>query len=260
MNIEFEIINKKIRQKTNFKQKNDINCLFKFITSDWDSLEKYVIFWNNKGKSIIQSIGKNNESLCKVPDLILNEEYFSIQIYSDDNISTNKIKVDSFIEAEDCFHKIDIIEEQSKEKNCNKCHEGIDENYIIDNVKYKHNKIFFYSDNKLIETIDIFDSELLNKIKSNLSLEVVVDDVLSENSNNPIANKAVYNALLEFLKISDLSTIALTGDYNDLKNIPTEFNPTHHNHVVVDVVDYEENINIDLNALLDALGDEIAKE
>ena len=65
---------------------------------------------------------------------------------------------------------------------------------------------------------------------------------------------------LEFLKASDLPRIALTGDYNDLINIPEEFNPSHHNHLVVDVVDYEENINVDLNALLDFLGDEIAKE
>ena len=259
MNLRFEIINQKIRQKTNFEKQNEINCLFKFITSEWGSLEKYIIFWNEKNKSIIQSLGKEMECSCQVPEKILEGDYFSIQIYSENNLSTNKIKIDSFIESEECPKKIDIIQEPPKEK-C-RCHEGVDtENYIIDNVKYKNNKILFYSDNKLIKSIDILDVQLLEKIKNNLSLEVVVDTVLSETSENPVMNKTIYNALLEFLKASDLATIALTGDYNDLKNIPTEFNPTYHNHHVVDVVDYEENINVDLNALLDVLGDEIAKE
>ena len=258
MNLRFEIINQKIRQKTNFEKQNEINCLFKFVTSEWSSLEKYIIFWNDKNKSIIQSLGKEMECSCLVPDKILNGDYFSIQIYAENNLSTNKIKIDSFIESEECPKQVDIIQEPPKQK-CG-CHEIVDTNYIIDNVKYKNNKILFYSENKLVKSIDIIDVQLLEKIKNNLSLEVVVDTILSETSNNPVANKTIYNALLEFLKASDLATIALTGDYNDLKNIPTEFKPTHHNHLVVDVIDYEENIDIDLNSLLDLLGDEIAKE
>ena len=118
----------------------------------------------------------------------------------------------------------------------------------------------FDFENRLIDTIDILDEKLLKKIQNGTSLEVIVDTVLSKTSNHAIANKTVYNALLDFLKASDLSKIALTGDYNDLKNIPNEFNPTHHNHIMVDVVDYEENIDFDLGKLLDNLYDEITKE
>ena len=257
MDLKFEIINNIIKQKTNFQQSDNITCLFKFITSDWKSLEKYVIFWDEQEKSFIQSIGKKEKSSCKIPKEILNKDYFYIQIYANDNFYTNKIKIDSFIEPEHCPHQ---IEKKEKQKNKNKCHEGIDTSLIIDDIDYLDNKIIFYSDKKIVRTIDIVDSNLLNKIKKGTSIEYIVDTILSEDSLKPIANKAVYDALLDCLKESDLSTIAFTGNYNDLKNIPKEFKPKEHNHVVVDVVDYEENINIDLNSLLDLLGDEIAKE
>lgn len=257
MDLKFEIINNIIKQKTNFQQSDNITCLFKFITSDWKSLEKYVIFWDEQEKSFIQSIGKKEKSSCKIPKEILNKDYFYIQIYANDNFYTNKIKIDSFIEPEHCPHQ---IKKKEKQKKKNKCHEGIDTSLIIDDIDYLDNKIIFYSDKKIVRTIDIVDSNLLNKIKKGTSIEYIVDTILSEDSLKPIANKAVYDALLDCLKESDLSTIAFTGNYNDLKNIPKEFKPKKHNHVVVDVVDYEENINIDLNSLLDLLGDEIAKE
>ena len=48
--------------------------------------------------------------------------------------------------------------------------------------------------------------------------------------------------------------------YNDLKNIPSKFPPTIHTHNTVDINDYEESVDMDLNALLDFLSDEIRKE
>lgn len=243
-------------QKTNFKRADDIICMFRFMSSDWDSIEKYVIFSTKKGKNVICSIGKSNKGFCRFPKELLNENKFFIQIYANNNLFTDKTKIDSFIESDYCSHT-EVIEkkEEKIKKECG-CHEEVNTDYIINNIEYKDNKILFYSDDKLIQSINIIDQKLLDRVREDYD----VDMTLSSTSKNPIANKTVYNALLDFLKESDLSTIALTGDYNDLLNIPTEFNPKHHNHVVVDVVDYEENINIDLNALLDALGDEIAKE
>lgn len=263
MNLKFEIINKKIKQKTNFEKSDNIICTFRFVTSEWNSLEKYIVIWNEKKKSLISSLGKENKTNYTIPNGFIKGDCFYIQIYTDNNLFTDKIKVDSFIESEQCPHYEQQCpsenNEQQIEEEC-RCHEGIDTNYIIDNVKYKDNKILFYSENKLIKSIDILDTKLLEKIQNGLSFEYVVDLVLSEESENAIANKTVYNALLDFLKESDLARIAITGDYNDLKNIPTEFNPSYHNHLVVDVIDYEENIDYDLGKLLDGLYDEITKE
>lgn len=259
--IEFNIDNKKIIVKTPFDNdiQNDIDCVFNFISEEWHCLEKYVIFWNEKNKSTILSLGKKDQGFCHLPKIIAGN-YFYIQVYVSDKIITNKLKINISVEEHEKEHcEIPIVKEQ---QNCWTEREALlaEKNRIINRIEYENNNILIYSENKLIKTINLLDQKFLNKIQNGLSLENIVDTVLSDESNNAIANKTVYNALLDFLKKSDLSKIALTGDYNDLKNIPSEFNPTHHNHVVVDVVDYEENINFDLGRLLDGLYDEITKE
>ena len=130
----------------------------------------------------------------------------------------------------------------------------------IDRIDYKDNVFSIYSSNKLIKQVDLFDKVLIKKLIDEQLIEVNVDNELSLTSENPVQNKTITHELNKKQNSSSLPRVAITGDYNDLKNIPNEFNPTHHNHVVVDVVDYEENIDFDLGKLLDILNDEIRKE
>lgn len=261
MKIKFEIDNNdiKIKKPLDNDVYNNIDCYFNFVSEEWFCVEKYVIFWDNKNKSIILSLGDKKHGFCKLPDSIIGD-YFYLQVYASNKILTSKLKVNINIDSNQVNYEDTQIKE--KEANCWEQRNDLlkEKNRIINKIEYENNNILIYSQNRLIKTINLVDHELLQKINDGISLENIVDTVLSEDSENAIANKTVYNALLDFLKESDLSRIALTGDYNDLKNIPTEFNPIHHNHVVVDVIDYEENIDFDLGKLLDSLYDEITKE
>lgn len=50
---------------------------------------------------------------------------------------------------------------------------------------------------------------------------IEVDDELSSESENPVQNKVITDALSEKVDTDDLSTVATTGSYNDLINKPT---------------------------------------
>lgn len=256
MNINF-IIDENKKIYTAFDEENNTDnylCSFIFTSEDWVCQEKYVIFWNKKGKSVIISLGDKQEVTCPLPNII-KDKIFYIQIYASDELSTikKKIKLNREIWRNDNECNDDIC--WSERKNLLR-----EKQQVINKVEYKENKILIYSKNKLIDVIDVLDDSLMQKILDGVAPKFIVDKVLSKDSTHPLANKTIYKALLKVPKTSELPAVALSGDYNDLKNIPTEFNPKHHNHVVVDVIDYEENIDTDLNTLLGILADEISKE
>lgn len=49
---------------------------------------------------------------------------------------------------------------------------------------------------------------------------VTVDSALSSTSENPVQNKAIYDALQGKANSSDLAAVATSGNYNDLSNKP----------------------------------------
>lgn len=253
--INFEINNKKIERKNiEDDYENKSHICFYFKDKRWKRLEKYVIFWNKNNKSVIKYLGKGCKLQCKIPDEL--EEVFSMQIYANDNFVTEKITIGRTLDKKKRTRKVkkkfdpsDIfydIYNQLEQK--------------IDRIDYKDNVFSIYSSNKLIKQVDLFDKALIKKLIDEQLIEFNIDDELSLTSENPVQNKIITQELNKKQNIDSLPKVAKTGDYNDLKNIPDEFNPTHHNHIVVDVVDYEENINFDLGRLLDGLYDEITKE
>lgn len=253
----FEVKNNSIERK--IIQGNQLECAdpkicyFKFTTKEWGRKEKYVIFWTEKNKSIIKSLGSKCKAKINTPKDI-NSEKFTIQVYINEDIKTNK-------------YSIGIpFKDEKQEKQCIKpktmgliyeVYKQLDKK--IDNILYIDNVLHIYSEDKLIKSIDLVNNELIEKILKG-KIDLSIDDELSLESKNAVENKVITEELNKKQNISELANVAQTGDYNDLKNIPSEFNPTHHNHIVVDVVDYEENINFDLGRLLDGLYDEITKE
>lgn len=73
---------------------------------------------------------------------------------------------------------------------------------------------------------------------------VIVDSTLSGSSTNAIQNKAVHTALAGKANTADLATVATSGSYNDLENIPTQFTPAAHNQASSTITDTNTYANI----------------
>lgn len=231
MKLEFNINNKIIeRVDTNILTNNDIIiCNFSF-SEEWKHKEKYVIFWSSKNKSKIMSLGKGQKSECSIPKSISKESLLAIQIYVNDNLKTQKLN----IALTPTNYTI-----QEKENKCNKKKKHIDD--------YNTKRIF---------------DDILTRLDSKVSAIAYEDGYLKCYAGKKLICSEpifpdIHNNIEEIVKEIN-EEIGVTRDYNDLINIPNEFNPSPHTHHIIDVVDYDEER--DLNILLDVLGDEISKE
>lgn len=66
-------------------------------------------------------------------------------------------------------------------------------------------------------------NDFTNEEKTKLAglFNTIVDGALSTTSENPVQNKVVQNALNLKANYSDLATVAMSGSYRDLTNLPT---------------------------------------
>lgn len=244
MNFEFEIQNKVLRQKrSHHHHKGDIVSSFVFKSKEWNHLDKYVIFWNKKGKNTIRYITDGKYGECEIPKMCLDDLYFYIQIYANEEFYTQKLKV---------FNKTPCSEKNIHYQNgdaefINKLLNKLDDK--IDNIEYENNSLKIYSNNKLINTIELVDSQLIYKILSGQAPGYIVDTVLSPDSDNPLANKTIYNLINKKVEYAQLSHVAFSGEYSDLSGIPNEFTPEQHTHNVAEIIDFDINIDNVLDQL-----------
>lgn len=236
----FEITNNKIIQK-NIKENqmdciNTKTCCFHFTTKEWLNKEKYIIFWGKNNKTIIHSIGKKCKTKIKIPEAI-DPNNFTIEIYINDNIKTEKYTIGELIQPNE---KQDCVKKQAIDLT-NKFYEQL--NKKIDNVLFSDNTFYFYANDELIKTIN------LEKMS--------VDERLSLTSFAPVANKTITEALSKKIDSSDISDVAKTGEYNDLKNKPTEFHPSRHMHTKDDLINFDYNVDEDIEIILIKLTDDI---
>ena len=260
MDFDFTIDGETIQQ---IKQKNNQNenlgtpfCNFHFLTSNWKHLEKYAIFWTRKGKSTIRYITKRMTGKCQIPEMILNDLFFYIQIYANDKAVTNKIKVFTLKDATNveeqyqnqCFEK-ERIDDFLKEME-NK----------IDEIIYDDGKILIFYNNKLIRKIDLVDEKLIERILKGVAPKLVVETATQQNSDLPISSKMVFTLLKTKVNITDLASVAFTGDYNDLNNIPNKFPPTAHKHQTNDIENWDDTFDEDLGDFIDDLIENIKGE
>lgn len=251
------ILNFKIKEKKIFKLQDKkidnlsyYKCKFYFDYPTWNNKEIFVNFINDSGYSKSVFLGKYESVLsCTIPKRIITDnQTFQIFLYAN-NIKTNKISVHLFGQTEQYVERDQVIENVLQQ---------IDKK--IDNVVFNNNRIEFYSNNNLINTIYI-DNIDVNIIKSEMQsyfaqMNPKIDNIVL--NDNVIICYADSEIICEIPLM--LSDVAWTGSYNDLKNIPNEFNPSQHTHEMIDVIDYEDNVSMDLNVLLDNLSDEINKE
>ena len=52
-----------------------------------------------------------------------------------------------------------------------------------------------------------------------------------------------------YVELNDLSTVATTGDYNNLINVPIDFTPSDHTHLISDVINLQLNLDLKQDAL-----------
>ena len=251
MNFEFEVEDNILRQKNHHKKsKQDLDnlfCSFVFTTQNWKHIDKYAVFWNRKGKSTIRYISKGVKGTCELPEMVLNDLYFYVQVYANDNVLTQKLKV----------FALEDVPKKPKKGHCKEKKELNDffekKGKGIDNIVYDNGKFLIYSNNQLIKTIDVVDEQLMARILNGITPSLIFDTATSESSDLPIACKLVYKALKEKVNLGDLSIVAFTGDYNDLDNIPSEFPSAPHTHITDDITDFDSSVEEDFDDFIDIL-------
>lgn len=242
MSLKFEIENMELKQRPSKKEDN-LFCSFLFTTPEWKSVEKYAIFWNRQNKSTIKYLGTKRKATCPLPESLLSDLYFYVQIYSNESIQTKKVKVYTHT-MPDCYHKM----KRKKDKKI--AINGIDD------IKYENNQLLLYANGNLQDTIDIIDDGLIQRVLSGFAPEFIIDTTLSPNSTNPLANKTIYLLLNKKIEKGELSPIAFSGSFNDLIDVP-DFAPLEHTHDSEDINDLENSIEPNLNNLLEILTNEL---
>lgn len=226
MNLEFVINNQILKridsQDVVSKNHNIYKCRFIFEEdSDWDEVNKFVIFTDGWGSSTTVHLGKSSNILsCLVPDNVLKGSYFKISVYGGDLLTTNNVSV-SLIESGYRKHK---------HGGCDKHHKDVFVEIFdrldtaIDSAVYENHCIHLFSRDSLIESVYLpfideteiqtivstVVQEYLDKHESRLltpddrvkldSVEMganrtIVDHNLNPYSSNPISNRAVADAL-----------------------------------------------------------------
>lgn len=253
MYLNFEITNDKIKRKNtedDYQEKNQ--CNFFFESEEWRYIEKYVIFWTEKNKSIIRYLGEGCNLACSIPEEI--DDIFSIQVYATDDIKTNKIQVGTTRK-----------EPQGKcKKPIKKCdttsifydiYQQLEQK--IDSIKYVDNTFYIYSSNKLIKSVELYDKNLIKKLIEDQLIKLNVDSELSKDSENALQNKVIYEELNKKENSNNLSRVSRTGNYNDLNNKPKEFPPSKHTHSKEDLDDFDINVDTDIELMLMKVTDDI---
>ena len=250
MNLKFEIEDMVLRQKkSSTHKKNDLDnlfCSFVFTTPEWKHIDKYAVFWNRKGKSTIRYLGKGIKEQCDLPEIVLNDLFFHVQVYANDDVYTQKLKVftleDVPVEKKHGHHEKKFLNDFFKKMDKK-----------IDNIIYDDGKFLIYANNKLIKSIDIVDEKLISNILNGIAPQIIVDMAISENSDLPVSSRLVYQALQEKVDKDSLAQVAYTGSYNDLTDIPDSFTPSPHTHQSDDIENWNDSIEEDLDSFVEDL-------
>lgn len=247
LNFKFEVEDMILSQKKSCHHtQNDIDnlfCSFVFTTPEWKHIEKYAVFWNRKGKSTVRYLGTGVQERCELPEIVLNDLHFFVQVYANDDVYTQKLKV--FTQKD-----VPIKKKKQDKKQLNEFFTQMENK--IDNIVYDNGKFLVYANNKLVNSIDVIDEKLMSRILEGLAPQFIIDEA-AESEDLPISVKIIYKALRDKVDIGDLALVAFTGDYNDLENKPESFPVEEHTHNSNDIIDLEDSVEQDFDDFLDDL-------
>lgn len=247
MDLEFTVTNqilKKVETEEELElynyNYNQYNCIFTFNNDEnslWNDVDKFVIFRDSWDNTCTVHLGEEDTCECLIPSSMLNGNYFRIAIYGGDLVSTNSVSIPLLMSGYIDPNNPDYIHSWVY---------GVQKDIFVE---------IFNHINTTLNSIS-YEDKCLNLYSKNGLIESIYLPFVTEAETSTIARHVAE----EYFGNLQLSEVAWSGDYEDLLNVPSEFTPKHHEHMIVDVVDYDDNIDIDLNTLLDLLGDEIAKE
>lgn len=209
-------------------------CHFIFENSDWDGVEKFVTY-QNKRQQYTALLGIENECSAVIPFEALLECVLNIKIYGDDLSTRNQIslvvvqpkeEITYNCQTQESYHDVGVEAYQQVGKK-------------FDDVKISGDYLVFYSDDKELVKVS------LNEIsKSNQA------DWIENDSDNPafIKNKP---DLINNFRYENNQLICLSD--NQIKQTIS----LKHNHPSTDIIDFDDEVDIDLNNLLVSLTENI---
>lgn len=196
-------------------------CKFYMDKNVWYGSVLFATFTNDLGYIETVQLGEYNELLsCLVPQRLIQGGHFSLYISSNNNHKTNTIFIALTNHYKKAKPKCNIISE---------IFEHIDTK--IDDLVYDNHQIKCYSNGELIDVIYI------------------------GNVDEDLVTNWVQEQLITFK--NELADVAFSGSYNDLIDVPEEFNPSPHIHHSNDIDDLNDIENSQVEDLLSLLTEEI---
>lgn len=227
---------------------NQYKASFRFTGEIWDDIDKFAIFVDSWSNSCIVHLGEENEMECTIPSNVLKGTFFKVSVYGGDLITTNNVTIHlemsgyiDFINSNpmganhECGGSKDIFVEIFEQLDT-----------MVNSVTYSDKFLHLYGNDGLLDSVYLpFITEE--------EKEALADDLFEEFNiiiNNVIDSKA---------DMDSISTVGLTGDYNDLTNIPSSFTPSNHTHTVDDVTDFEDNTGVEIKKAYNILINQIRR-
>ena len=99
----------------------------------------------------------------------------------------------------------------------------------------------------------------------NRNVFIEIFEKLSSKIDNIVLEENHINCYIEgrlvcsipLMTVDEVSDVAISGDYNDLINIPTEFSPSPHYHNTGEITNFEGNVDSNMELMLIKLTDNI---
>lgn len=201
-------------------------CHFKFENEDWEGKEKFATFLI-KGHEYTAQLGNESECSTPIPYAALTGCIINIEVHADDIITRNRVSLVVSQPKENIIYECQTQEDY---------HDVYAEAYNKINTKYDNaeligNELVFYANDEEVSRISLIDVE--NK-QSNWT-------ETDENSTQYIQNKP---DIINNFRYENDNLICLSD--NEVKQSIS----LKHNHPSTDIVDFDDEVDIDLNSLL----------
>lgn len=195
------------------KSKNVISCNFEFTdTTNWEGIEKFASFTNDKEDTYLCSLGKDMTCECVIPEEAMTGNYMKIGVFGGDRITTNNLLL-PLINSGFTKH---IKQSTGESDFFHDLYKKINVKY--DDLVLEENKLYCYSGDECLKIIN-FDDLILNTyptkdyVESELNKKY--DDFTYENGS-----------LLCFINGELRKKIPITGieEFYTRKEIDEQFN------------------------------------
>lgn len=241
---------------------NQYCCNFSFNTDEnslWNEIDKFAIFTDGWNNTSIVHLGTENSVNCFVPKDVLRGTFFKVSVYGGDLISTNNVfiplQMSGYVDYNPFNQNGSNINLNNKKDIFVEIFTNLDTK--VDNIIYDEHSLHLFNGEKLIESV--FLPFIVEEDIIELTEEFVKSYI--ENGEIPIVTSDMDGlmSVSDKIKLDNLSNVASTGDYNDLSNIPNEFEPSPHTHTSEDIEDLEENTSIEIKRAYNFLVNQIRR-